>query len=194
METLKATLSYDGITGLIKELERYAESLDDKNKMFIDLLLDCGIRVAEQKISGGTHSMPERITFYKDYADAEDHGVTGLMVGVGETFFSHWYEEDGTEHNDEVYPLAMMEFGSAGLAVPYTSAYGGFGGKGSFAIKGHENDYSWWIITDYDEDTQQPTARKLGTAVAPTQPMYNAMLEMQTQIRECARKAFGGEI
>lgn len=191
MKTISVDLSSKGIDSLIRQLEGYAKTLDEKNERFLELLLDCGIKVAEQSIATGTHHMPERISFYKELEPTDGHSAKGIMVGVGETFFSRWYDADGGEHNDEVYPLAMMEFGSAGYAVPPTDAYGGHGGKGTFSVSGHENDYSWWIITEVDA-AGRPVAKKLGTAVQPTYPMYNAMEEMKKQIRDCAIEAFGG--
>lgn len=192
MKNISVELSVDGINSLIKQLKEYSESLDAKNERFVELLLDCGIRVAEQKLADGTHTMPSRISFYKGCEIPDNHTIKGIMVGVGETFFSHWYEVDGTEHYDEVFPLAMMEFGSGGFAVPPTNAFGGYGGQGTFSVSGHENDYEWRIITAVDSKGN-PTEWKRGTAIKPTQPMYNAMLEMQTQIRDCAIQAFGGE-
>lgn len=189
MKKISGTLSAKSIQKMIEELEAYQDILTYKNKVFVRLLLERGIRVAEESIAGGTHTMPNRISFYREME--EDEGVKGILVGVGETFFSHWYEADGTEHHDEVYPLAMMEFGSAGFAVPPTEAYGGSGGRGTFSVSGHESDYSWWIITGYDEEGKP--IKKLGTAIQPTRPMYNAVIAMQEDIRECAIEAFGGD-
>lgn len=190
MRTIKVDLTSKGLESLVRQLEGYAKTLDEKNERFLELLLECGIKKAEQSIATGTHHMPERISFYKEF-ESDGHSIKGIMVGVGETFPSHWYDADGVEHNDEVYPLAMMEFGSAGYAVPPANAYGGYGGKGTFSVSGHEDDYSWWIVTEIDSEGK-PVAKKLGTAVEPTSPMYHAMEEMKAQIRDCARKAFGG--
>lgn len=190
MVNLVTDLSQKSLEQLRKQLLQYADSLEWKNRRFIELLLEVGIQVAEQTVSGGSHQMPDRISFYKEFKAEDDGSVTGLLIGVGETFFSTWYEADGTEHHDEVYPLAMMEFGSAALAMEPTLAYGGSGGRGTFSSKGHYTEYSWWIITGFDENGKP--IRKLGTAIEPTRPMYNAVIEMQNQIRNCAIKAFGG--
>lgn len=192
MREISVSLTEEGIENLIKELSKYRRSLTRKNMKFLKLLLDCGIEVAEQSIQNGTHTMPERITFSKEFTNPDTKEVVALLVGVGETFFSNWKDASGIEHHDEVYPLAMMEFGSAGLALPPQNIYGGIGGRGTFSVSGHENDLEWYFDTGEVDEKGKPI-RKYATAINPTQPMYNAMIEMQNQIRDCAVQAFGGD-
>ena len=185
-------LSVDSIESAIQPLKDYSDDLAQKNQTFIDLLLDVGIRVAEDSISGGTHTMPQRITFYKDYEVPNEQGITGLVVGVGETFFSHWKDANGGVHDDEVFPLAMMEFGSAGLALAAQNAYGGYGGRGTFSSGGASNLLHWFFDTDEVDEEGHPI-RKHATAIAPTRPMYNAMQAMMDDIQDCAIKAYGSQ-
>ena len=186
---IKVNLSRRSIKAAIAKLDRYSKDLEKKNEIFVERLLDLGIQVAEEAVSKGTHDMPKRISFYKDYAVPNEHGITGILVGVGETFLSRWIDSMGDEHSDEVYPLAMMEFGSAGFALPWTNAYGGYGGQGTFSISGNENSVSWYV-TKIDEAGNEVRTR--ATAIVPTMPMYHAMEEMRGQIIECARESFGG--
>ena len=189
MVNIDMDLSVDSIESVIQQLQDYAKSLDEKNRIFVELLLDVGVRVAEDSISGGTHKMPQRITFYKDY-ELPEEGITGIIVGVGETFFSHWKDANGNVHDDEVFPLAMMEFGSAGLALAAQSAYGGYGGHGTFSTGGASDLLHWYFDTDEVDEDGHPI-RKHATAIAPTRPMYNAMQSMMDDIQSCAIKAYG---
>lgn len=187
MKTIKVSLSVGGLQDAIRELAEYATSLDAKTQRFVDLLQDVGITAAELVLTIGTHTMPERITFEKTI-ETDGAYTLGVIIGTGETFPSVWIDALGNEHNaDVVFPLAMMEFGSGAYALPKQDAFGGSGGQGSFAVMGNEVKTEWYV-TRVDNGVKR---RVKATAIRPTRPMYNAMLQMRSQIMECARKAFG---
>ena len=186
MKTIKVSLSVDSLEDAIRELTEYATSLDEKTQRFVDLLQGVGITAAELVLSIGTHTMPDRITFEKTI-ETDGAYTLGVIVGIGETFLSDWIDAFGEEHVDEVFPLAMMEFGSGAYALPPQEAFGGSGGQGRFARMGNETKASWYV-TRVDNGVKH---KVFATAIRPTRPMYNAMLQMRSQIMECARKAFG---
>lgn len=188
MTTIKGTLSYGGLLNISRKLKDYAKSLEAKNALFITLLTGRGIKVARQRAAEGTHHMGEFISFETEVS-GEKGTTVGVITGTGQTFPSTWLDRSGKEQNGMVYPLSMLEFGSAGLALPEQDAFGGHGGQGSFSVSGHENDI-WWYVTKVYPDGR--VVRKLATAIAPTRPMYNAMLRMRHDIMECAKIAFGG--
>ena len=187
--TISGSLSVGGIESIINQLNEYAKSLEEKNAEFIRLLLEVGIRVAEERVQNGSHHMPDYISFEKEIET--DGGCTlGYLVGQGDTLLSNWIDSTGIEHIDEVFPLAMMEFGSAVFALEPQETFGGQGGQGTFSVSGNENKASWYV-TKIDEAGNE--VRTYATAIEPTRPMYNAMLEMREQLISCAQQAFGGE-
>lgn len=178
-------LSESGIEKLIKQLEDYKKSIREKNKLFLEKLAERGIEVAESAVSGGTHTMPSRITFRKEI-ETEDGIVTAYVIGEGQPFQSDWVDGDGKKWSDMVYPLSMMEFGSAGLALPEQNAFGGHGGQGSFSKRGHADDIDWYVKKGTDESVKATHA----TAIAPTRPMYHAAEKMRSEILDVMREVF----
>lgn len=189
MKTIKIDLFSDGIDSLIKQLEEYDKSIDAKMAQFIEALTSVGIRKAESAVAEGTHQMPQLIRFEKE-VEADGDYVLGMVIGTGETFISEWVDINGTEHMDEVYPLSMMEFGSALYALAPQEAFGGYGGRGTFSSSGNEMKAAW-TVTKRDPDGTEHTV--VATAIHPTQPMYKAANEMRDQMLHCVRQAFGND-
>jgi len=178
-------LSESGIEKLIKQLEDYKKSIREKNKLFLEKLAERGIEAAESAVSGGTHTMPSRITFRKEI-ETEDGIVTAYVIGEGQPFQSDWVDAFDEEHHDMVYPLSMLEFGSAGLALERQTAFGGEGGRGSFTHMGHDNDIEWYVKRGDNENNKVRHA----TAIAPTRPMYHAAEKMRSEILDVMREVF----
>ena len=182
------SVSFENIDRVKAQLDQYTKEFPKKVKMFVELLTDEGITVARDRTADGSHQMPQRIRFEKKIMTDKAY-VLGYITGIGDTLISDWFDADGIEHIDEVYPLSMLEFGSAAYALEPQEAYGGYGGRGTFSVSGNENK-SQWYVNKVGEDGNME--RTYATAIRPTRPMYNAMLEMQKQIEQCAKKAFGG--
>ena len=188
MKTLSSDLSVRSLKHLVWELNKYSSELEAKNARFISLLLDCGITVAQQKTGEGVAYMATRVTFEKQIES--DGGYTlGYLIGTGDTMVSHWLDSSQVEHIDSVYPLAMLEFGSAAYALPPMEAFGGRGGQGTFAVSGNEMRSTWYVTKLDDAGNKK---RIIGRAIHPTRPMYEAMQEMRKQLIDCATRAFGG--
>lgn len=182
-------LSQNSIAECIDWINEYKESLQYKTQVLVERLADLGITTAETHLSGANTNHLEKFVMFGKQVNPSQSGCTGVMFGMADTLTSHWYSGDGTEHNDVVEPLLMLEFGSGIYGLPPQSAFGGYGGQGTMAISGHENEASWWYATDIDENGK-PTNWHIGTAVEPTRPMYNAWLEMYTQVMTIAREVF----
>lgn len=185
MATIDVELSAQGMDKLISELKDYKKSLKSKNRRFIKLLLEKGITVAEEKKADGSHKLPPKISFRKEIK-AEDGAVVALLIGAGEPFSSKWRSKDDNWYDDLVYPLSMLEFGSAGYALesPEETFGAGSVGRGTFSRMGHENDFVWHVERD--------DGRRAATAIRPTRPMYHAALKMQEEVINAAKEAFGG--
>lgn len=179
---------FENTDAVTKGIQAYAKSLKEKTEKFVELLSERGITVAQEAVAKGTHQMPQRIRFEKEITTDKAY-VLGVITGTGDTFISHWMDSDFIEHIDEVFPLAMMEFGSAMYALEPQEAFGGSGGRGTFSVSGNSGKAEWYV-TVMDEGTDI-VRRKHATAIFPTRPMYNAMLAMQRDIISCAEKAFG---
>ena len=178
-------LSESGIEKLIKQLEDYKKSIREKNKLFLEKLAERGIEVAEAETAKGTHKMPGLISFRKE-VETEDGVVTVYVIGEGQPFQSDWVDAFDEEHHDMVYPLSMLEFGSAGLALERQTAFGGEGGRGSFTHMGHDNDIEWYVKRGDKENNKVRHA----TAIAPTRPMYHAAEKMRSEILDVMKEVF----
>lgn len=187
MRVFKTALCSAGLEEVARELEEYKNSLKQKNRDFLNKLSDVGIFTAMEAVSSGSHTMPLRVFFYRE-AEVEGDTYTVYVVGEGYPFASSWIDSDGASHEDMVYPMSMMEFGSAGYALPPTVAYGGRGGQGTFSQRGNEGFTSWYFKKV--EGTEEK--KKHGTAIRPTRPLYNAAIKMQSEIESIARDVFGG--
>ena len=179
-------ISFENIDRVQEQLKQYMKSYTKKLQKFVELLLEKGITVAETETAKGSHQLPQRIRFEKKI-EADKGYVLGILTGKGDTLISDWIDAKGNEHIDEVFPLSMLEFGSAAYALEPQDTFGGHGGKGTFSVSGNENKASWYV-TKIDDGGNE--IRKHATAIEPTKPMYNAMLDMRSEISECAEKAF----
>lgn len=199
-KTLKANVfSVKSLRALQKELEKYRDSLQGKMETFIALLLEEGVKVAQERstdVSGafGTHEMGKHVFFGAEPVETKDGVVYGVMIGTGDEIVGEWFANSGNgfyfPQKDTINALMALEFGTAAMAVPPTTAFGVTGGRGTFPALYHEDDYAWKIVTKIDSKGK-PIAWKNATAINPTQPMYHAGLAMYQKIRQAAVTAFG---
>lgn len=181
---------------IAEQLYEYADSLDDKNERFVSLLIEKGIKVAEQysvDIEGefGTHKMGNLVTFSSKASNGTD-GVVGYLIGEGQDVESEWVSPKGDEiRSGSVNSLLALEFGTAGMALPPQEAFGGVGGQGTNSFYGHEQDLVWYFNTGEVNDKNKAVWKK-ATAIQPTQPMFHAATEMINLIEETAKEVFGG--
>lgn len=205
-KTLTANaFSVKSLRALQKELERYRDSLQGKMERFITLLLEEGIKVAQEYSQDeegafGTHQMGKSVFFYHEPVETSDGKVYGIMIGEGDDIpAGTYYVNDGKGNytpitGDSINALLALEFGTAAQALPTQSAFGVTGGKGTLSKYGHDDDMAWKIVTrigkDEKSDRIKPVDWKNATAIKPTQPMYHAGLAMYQKIRQAAITAF----
>lgn len=173
-----------GLKETLNKIDKYQKSVDDKLQIFFDKLLDKGIQTANMcKVSNAlaennTQNLGDFVTFKK-----EVDSKSGTLIGVDIPIQTAWKNSSGV-HEATVYPLLMLEFGSAFFADPPQDRFGGHGGKGTMAQSGHENDLEWWWI-------DLEGKRHKNYSIRPTSPMYNAWKEMYLDMKQIAKEVYG---
>ena len=176
----------DGWEETKRKFDDYRLITQVNSERFVEKLLKVGQRIATEKakdIPGtyGTHRMGKYV-YFDIYIDDKENGCDGYLYGYDTPLQITW-QDSMTMHTTILKPLLMLEFGSAGLAIPPQERFGGYAGQGTLAIKGHEKETKWHFI---DEDGKL----KVGTAIQPTQPMLFAYIDMMQSSKEIARKVF----
>lgn len=172
---LKITLDSNSIKAAIDELKDYRNRLAAKNELFVNRLLDEGIRTAELYVGG----MGKYITFSKDV-----NGTTkciGLLIAKdAKKIISKW-DYYGQIVSAEVSPILMEEFGS-GMYAKVLFPIDGVG-RGTFPGQTHAYERMWhWK----DEDGTWHSS----SGYIPSHPMYRADMAMINQIEKIAREVF----
>lgn len=176
---LKMKLNQNSIRQTVDELKRYKTSLQSKNELFMERLLEVGITVANQnKGRYGSY-----ISFEKKVEGSNDE-VIGILSGmnVGECT-SWWYYKNGKKEV-KVNALAMAEFGSGWLAEVLFDISGV--GQGTFPGQKHAMDNAWYWRDDQGLHVSQ--------GELPQHPFYNAEMQMIEQIETIAREVFSSDI
>lgn len=186
--TLNVKLSQKSFKNAAKQVRLYAKSIKDKNKVFVEALLEKGITVARDNatdVSGtfGTHKMGKLVTFTKEFETSEN-GYSGLLIGMGQNVFSKISE------GRSINSLLALEFGTAALALPPQEAFHGRGGQGTNSMTGHSGDMVWFALVETEVNGKVVKKWKKLSAITPRRPMYNAFMEMQQGILEAAKLAF----
>lgn len=161
---------------LISELESYRDGLKARSMEFVSRLADIGIRAAERHL-GDYAGMVE---FTKELDDG--NAVCMLIGRDKQKVISRWrYKGDWKEA--EVSPLLMSEFGSGWFAEVIFPVAEGEVGQGTFPGQKHAFDEQGWHWTD-------GTGYHISYGEQPTHPMFNAWLQMRSQIETVAKNVF----
>lgn len=179
--TFKTDLSVKGINNLINQLNAYKVDMNAKLQILKERLADLGVDVAEAEAKGDSHDFSEMVTFTKRVS-----GEKVYLVGFNSDkskLHNEWYDAEGNYHYNEVSPIMMLEYGSAGLAEPEY--------RGSFSVTGtHTDDTVWYYYADIDKDGN-PIHPLPASAEEPHYPMYKAKLGMIAEIKRIAKEVFG---
>lgn len=176
---LSMRLDTKSIDKAIKELERYKDSLSIKTEMFVNRLLDEGIKIAQSNAGG----YGKRISFTKEVEGGER--VVGFLIGKDTSKIEVEWDFYGTKKTAELSPILMSEFGSATLAEVLFDVSGV--GQGTFPGQTHAQESSWWY-KEWQDDRKGEW--KQGHGVKPTHPMYHADMEMLQSAERIAREVF----
>ena len=176
---LKLRLESKSIEKAIKELEKYRDSLAIKNAVFVQRLLDEGIKVAQEHVGG----MGKYITFTSD-VDGTTHCV-GLLIAKNEqTIISKW-DYYGEIVGAELSPVAFEEFG-AGVYAKVLFPVDGVG-RGTFPGQTHAFEPAWHYK---DEDGVWHSS----SGYMPSHPMYFADMQIINNVQKIAKEVFGNGI
>ena len=167
--------SEGSIDRLIKSLEDYKESLNDKAELYRHRLAEVGIKTAKEN----TGEYGNSISFY---TVDEEEGIT-ILVGEGKLILKEWYTDKGLKNKRsyEINPLLLAEFGSGFLAkVLYD--IGGVG-QGTMPGQTHAFDPHGWYW--YDESGKHHSYGE-----APTFPMHAASMAILYEADRIAKEVF----
>ena len=172
----KNTLS---ITQAIQELEKYRDSLVDKNALFIKRLAEIGVTAAESRLASGQGDSSRDARFSVVFNTSE-----GLAEGQIIITSTPKIDEQGRKF----YPHLAWEFGAGiyfnnGNANPKASEFGL--GVGTFPDQIHAYRDYWW----YKDEAGN---LHLSQGTQATMPMYNASRVIIEQIEVIAREIFSG--
>lgn len=176
----EADLSLAGMRKLKKELTHYRRVvLTECLNNFVSDLAELGIEVAMENVGepfGGY------IGFKKEVMDTKyNYKKKAIVYGVNLIdFVSTWYR--GTEEVSEVVnALLMAEYGSGKFA---DSKH-----RGTFPNQTHAFESVWrWSEVPFWNATNADWIYSSG--YKPTMPMYNALVEMKSQVSRVAERAF----
>lgn len=167
------------IDSLIDQLEELKKNLRSKTELFLDRLLDEGIRVAASN-TGGFGSY---IVFEKQITESESE-FYGVLIGQDrEKIFTTW-DTKGGQSGYEISPILLAEFGSGWYSEVLFDVQGV--GQGTMPnAKGHAFDKNGW---SWSENGVWHHSR--GTR--PTHPMHEADIQMLANIDRIAKEVFNG--
>ena len=176
---LEISLNTRSLNHAIGELKRYKLNLESKTQIFLDRLLEEGIRVAEMH----TGRYTGYIAFEKDIKVGKKVCV-GVLTGLNTKPFISTWKVKGGKKSVEVNALLMAEFGSGWLANVIWNVPGV--GQGTFPGQTHATDPGGWWWEDEDGTKHHSIGE------APYYPMYSAEMAMLEKIDSIAREVFNG--
>lgn len=185
MKQIEISLNTKSLKKAIKELKQYRDSLSAKNELFVNRLLDVGIKVAYQHAD----NFGKYIGFEKEIEGGGTRCV-GIFKGINkEPVISEW-DYYGERKTAEVNMLAMAEFGSGWLSEVLFHISGV--GPGTFPGQTHALDEHGWWWKEWDPAHKGEWVHSYG--LRPSHPMYYADMEMTQQIEKIAKEVFSSDI
>lgn len=173
-------LNSKSIEDTVKQLEKYKNSLAVKNEIFVMRLLDEGIKVAQENVSG----FGKYITFTSDI-EGDIHCIGKLIAADSQKIESEW-DYFGERKTATLSPTLLSEFGSASLAEVLFPIEGV--GQGTFPGQTHAFDEGGWWYKEWQPDNKGKWKR--GNGIKPTHPMYFADMQMKENIKKIAKEVF----
>lgn len=164
---ISVTLSSKSIRDAIKELEKYRDSLERKNEIFVKRLKEIGINVITSKIAQA-RTEDDKDLYIEDETKALKSVVVARIRVTGKM-------------------ILFIEFGAGvfynqGNAHPLASQFGY--GVGTYPGQTHAEDDFWFFIDENGD-------KHMSHGTEATMPLYNAYREMYIQVLAIAREVFG---
>ena len=181
MKHLQMRLETESIKKAIEELKDYKDSLITKNELFINKLLDEGIKVAEsyKGFYGGY------IVFEKEIEPGKSQ-CAGMLIGRNTKEITSYWNRYGQIVHADISPILFAEFGSGWLSEVLFNVSGV--GQGTFPGQTHAFDKGGWWYKGINGVWYHNGGFK------PSHPMYHAEMEMLDQVYSIAREVFYGGI
>lgn len=171
-------LSKSSIEQLQKDLKTYKLDLTIKCREFVERLANEGIQTARRSVSNTEYG--KFISFTKTFVSSP-YGCQAIMLATNTGIIvSEWKTKDGVKTAD-VSPLLMAEFGSGPQAQNPKNVIGV--GRGTFPEQTHAFESGWYYMDLQDQ-------WHYSTGVTPSMPMFNAIVEMESQIVLIAKEVF----
>lgn len=178
MKNIIVTLTKsNSIDKAIKELEKYRDSLNQKNEIFVKRLAEIGVVAAQERLASGEGDSSREAKFNVTI-DTLDGVVDGRITitstpkvdGNGRTFYPHlaWEFGAGIYYNNGNTNPKASEFGM---------------GVGKFPGQRFALNEQWWYKDEFGN-------LHLSKGTEATMPMFNASKEIITQINAIAREVF----
>lgn len=170
VKTIKMNLSTSSIQAAIKELEKYKQSLNDKNQIFVQRLAELGIPIIDSNMSAAQgDSDPAHNTFIR--LDSNGSYTKADLVVEGKD-------------------LLFIEFGSG---VHYNSSAGSSphpkGTEFGYTIGSYGKGRGAEDMWHYFDEERGHWRTSRGTEA--TMPVYKASVEIIQNIRRIAKAVFG---
>ena len=180
MKTVYASLSKSSsIEQAIKELEKYRDSILDKNDLFIKRLSDIGVNAAMLTLSTKGQGDSERSASFSLSFNSAD-GLTEGVISISS-------KPHGNKDGRVFYPHLAWEFGAGNYFNPTGNPVSQeFGlGPGTFPDQTHVTEPGFWYYRDEHGDA----IRSYGTQA--TMPMFTACKTIIEEIEAIAKEVFG---
>ena len=208
MKKIRIRLNSNDLDGVIKYLDNYKKSLPDKCRQFVERLGDVGISTARAHINpvNDENHMSNVIMLHKE-VNPTQYGCTGLVIMEDSSpIFESWLGVEGEGANKreirktaQVSATLMYEFGSGIYAdsskAELVNALVEVG-RGTFPshktqpvgnvnhANPDNNKWESWVWKDLNGHWRR------SRGIKPSQPMYNAWLEMVRQVNDIAKEVF----
>lgn len=176
-------LDQKSINHLIGEVKKYQASLKPKTELFVNALLDAGIKVAEQyKGFYGNY-----IVFEKEVKDGGKKYV-GILSGQNAGEVISYWNAYGKIKQAKISPILFAEFGSGWLAeILFDDVPNGIVGQGTFPNQKHAFEPGGWSYMGLNGEWYHSKGFK------PSHPMYKAELGILDQIIDIAKEVYGSD-
>lgn len=179
------------LQNVIKQLEDYSDSLNDRTELFVKRLADIGIKAGELKLA--SHPYGSYISFTADVGTDGDTFTLLINASDKQEIVSEWWH-GGQVISNTISPTLMAEFGAGWLAdvksYPLSDNTPSGVGRGTHSMFGHGNEDDWYWDTP-DKQHHFAHDEENVKRMTPTHPMYATACAIRDGVTKVAREVFG---
>lgn len=184
------------LDALADDLLKYAETFEEKVRIFLSRLADLGIKVAQA--NGGVFG--GYIVYSKEFETDNGNMIVNMVAKDSTSITNTWYvsSKSAEPRQETISPLLMAEFGSGRYAITAEGEAAGLGGQGTLEPNyGHafdSNGWYWWTddVRKDGEIQKVKNGRYLfhSDGLPPYQPLHNAVKACIEQVNGIAQEVF----